>query len=337
MKRMILSLVAAIVAATATYAQSSMLATLSHEGKISTYYGATALREAYNAATNGDIITLSSGSFVAVNIKKALTIRGAGMGLDTTTQTEPTVLTGDFTISIADTLSARLTIEGIYHNHTITIDNNFKNGTFIKSRFNAITCSSSNNVLKNLTMIHCKVTGTLKIPGTATVSCVNCYIHNPYCFSQTTSNFEFVNCVICSTYSRTWSINSSSFKNCILARETSYALDSSNTAYNCVGVYSGLSDGIFYYMPNTTNALVSGYSNVFKSFTGTYNDNVPFELTDTAKEKYKGIDGTQVGMFGGNMPFDATPTNPQITKCNVAAKSTADGKLSVDITVNGAE
>ena len=51
-----------------TFAQSSMLATLSHEGEITTYYGATAYRDAVNAAAHGDIITLSSGSFAAVNI-----------------------------------------------------------------------------------------------------------------------------------------------------------------------------------------------------------------------------------------------------------------------------
>ena len=79
------------------------------------------------------------------------------------------------------------------------------------------------------------------------------------------------------------------------------------------------------------------YTDVFKTYTGTYNDDENFELTDVAKEAYKGIGGTEVGIYGGNMPFSTTPTNPQITKCNVAAKSTADGKLSVDITVNGAE
>ena len=50
----------------------------------------------------------------------------------------------------------------------------------------------------------------------------------------------------------------------------------------------------------------------------------------------KGTDGTEVGIYGGSLPYDPTPTNPQITKFNVAAKSTADGKLSVDIEVNSA-
>ncbi|MBQ8463977.1 MAG: hypothetical protein IJ544_07685 [Prevotella sp.] len=94
---------------------------------------------------------------------------------------------------------------------------------------------------------------------------------------------------------------------------------------------------MFNNIPNTTNSLKK-YAEVFKTLTGTtYNDSETFELTDEASTTLLGIDGTQVGIYGGNMPFDSTPSNPQITKCNVAAKSTADGKLSVDITVNGAE
>ena len=89
-------------------------------------------------------------------------------------------------------------------------------------------------------------------------------------------------------------------------------------------------------MPNTTNKK-SDYQSLFTTFRGTYTDDETFELTDEAKTSFVGIDGTQVGIYGGNMPFSTTPTNPQITRCNVAAKSTADGKLSVDITVNGAE
>ena len=76
---------------------------------------------------------------------------------------------------------------------------------------------------------------------------------------------------------------------------------------------------------------------LFKTFKGTYDDNENFELKDTAKKNYLGTDGKEVGIYGGSLPFDPVPSNPQITKCNVAAKSTADGKLSVDIEVNGAK
>ena len=50
-----------------------------------------------------------------------------------------------------------------------------------------------------------------------------------------------------------------------------------------------------------------------------------------------GIDEKEMGIYGGNLPWDVYIPSPRITKCNVAAKTTADGKLSVDIEVKAAE
>lgn len=337
MKKMILSLVAAIVCATATFAQSSMLATLSHEGTITTYYGALALKEACAAAVSGDVITLSSGSFNAVDIKKGITIRGAGMGIDASSQTDPTVLTGDFSINIPNEDTGRLTIEGIYHNATIWIYN-FKNGTFIKDRFRALKQSTSGSCCVNLTMINCKVAECLVLPSNSPISCVNCVVVEP--INGDSSGIEFVNCIVKDgEYSSNdlGYLRCCSFKNCILdesySKATYFQNSSNHTVYNCIGIGAS---GLFKNIPNNTNVYKS-YEEVFKTYKGIFNDDETFELVDSIKESIKSIDGTEVGIYGGNMPFSSTPTNPQITKCNVAAKSTADGKLSVDITVNGAE
>lgn len=325
--------------AASLFAQSGMLATLSHDGEISTYYGATALRDAYNASVNGDIITLSSGSFTAVSIYKALTIRGAGMQVDTVANTFPTVISGNFSINIPDTVTQRLTMEGLYNNFTVKVEGTLKDASFLKCKFkNFDYASSSSTKMKNLTFIHCRISSELRLSNESSASCVNCYIFAPYTCSKTSSNFEFSNCIIRTTSYLQGSIYSSSFLNCIIYSSVvgSDYLDSSNTAYYCLGK-SSISN-MFRDMPNTTNTtLTADLNTVFKTYTGTYNDNETFELTDEAKAKYLGSDKTQVGIYGGNLPFDPTPTNPQITKCNVASKSTADGKLSVDIEVSAAE
>ena len=138
------------------------------------------------------------------------------------------------------------------------------------------------------------------------------------------------------------SIESSTFNNCVIYANSisgsSYnELNSSCTAFYCVGK-NNYNTQIFRNIPNTTNTTLDGDLNtLLQTYTGTYSDNEAFELTDEAKTKYKGSDGTEVGIYGGSLPFDPTPTNPQITKCNVASKSTADGKLSVDIEVSAAE
>ena len=330
----LLTFVMVSVFGSSAFAQSSMLATLSHDGEITTFYGAAALKEAYAAAANGDVITLSSGSFNAVNLGKGITIRGAGMAIDNSAQTEPTVINGDFDINIPDETTERLTLEGLYSNHTVTIRGNFRNGTFLKDRFNGITCPNDDNTITNLTMIHCKVADGIHIPANSSVSCVNCMINGVNVYSSESSNYEFLNCVVHTYAFQDYYVGASSFKNCVLYQtDNGVSIAKSAVVYNCVGIGSS---NLFKNIPNTTNTIKEA-SEVFKTYTGTYNDNETFELTDNAKTAFLGIDGTEIGIYGGNMPFSSTPTNPQITKCNVAAKSTADGKLSVDITVNGAE
>lgn len=330
MKKIILSLVAAIVATTATYAQSSLLATLSHGGTITTYYGATALSAAHEAAVDGDIITLSSGSFNTVTITKGITIRGAGMAIDPTTQSEPTILKGDFSITMAQEAASRLTIEGVYCNGEATINANLKGSTFLKSRFKKL--SSGNYKVENLTMIHCKVTNGMSFnTNNATFSCLNCIIWEPM-----NSPGEFINCVI-RKQTLSYYLSPCTFKNCIFVGCMNSTFDNNNTIYNCVGLNKegyNLFDGI----TNSTNLVLSDYSAIFKTCTdGTYSDNETFELTTNAASTYLGTDGRQIGIYGGTMPFDPRPSNPQITNCVVAPKSDANGKLSINVTVQGVQ
>ena len=338
MKKNLLRLMMLFVAAVLTnnvFAQGSLLATLNHEGTISTFYGSQAWKNAHDAAANGDVITLSSGTFVAVNITKAITVRGAGMGIDSTAVSEPTIITGDFTINIAEPGSNRLTLEGIYSNHTIYYAN-VVNPLFLKCRLKNVSYDvHSLRVLKDASFIHCRIAGELKLEQNCSASCVNSVIQAPYSSNNYTSNFEFINCCLIGDMG---SVRSSSFKNCIISdNDNAHWIISSCTAYNCVCLTA---NNYFRNITNATNKSLTEYATLFKTYPGgslALLDSETFELTDAAKTQYLGADGTEVGIYGGNLPFDPTPSNPQITKCNVAAKSTADGKLSVDIEVNAAE
>jgi len=341
MKRLFLSLVAGIIA-TMSFAQSSLLATLNHEGTVTTYYGAQAFSTALNAAAHGDVITLSSGNFIATNITKAVTIRGAGMMMDADKGISPTVISGNFTINIPTDTQEKLTLEGIYHNHIITFIGTLQNLMFLKSRFKIITHEHQNGIwtsVKNMNFIHCIVSDELHCPGGSSASLVNCFVEDPMNYDS--SAFEYQNCVIrFKDYSFNYMIRNynSIFTNCILygrnSSTSSYDyLDASCVAYNCISL--NCNGNAFRNIPNSTNK--NNVTDVFVSYTGNVDDSELFELTETAKTNYKGIDGTEVGIHGGSFPFDATPSNPQITKCNVASKSTADGKLSVEIEVKVAE
>ena len=198
--------------------------------------------------------------------------------------------------------------------------------------------------MASLTFIHCKIASSLKLPSYSSASCVNSFIANPKSLNYTSSNFEFTNCVIefrnayiNNTYSDTpGQVYSSMYNNCVIYAKNNYSgsISYNCTAYNCVGRTESGYD-LFSSQANTTNWELgkAAYSTLFKTYMGNYSDDEAFELTDEAKSKYVGDDGTEVGMYGGSFPFDPTTSNPQITKCNVASKSTADGKLSVEIEV----
>ena len=349
MKKFFLSLVLLAISAGALFAQNSTVATLNHNGEISVFYGGDAFKEAHAAAQHGDAITLSSGTFKAVDITKAITLRGAGMEIDSARNTLPTILQGDITISIGDSVNDKLTIEGIFHNFDLNIKNGLKNPTFLKCRFSYVAYfnSSSNKQISyaNNRYIQCKISNCF--------NCIdnnddkqdnyfsNCYIKN---IVGGKAICTFNNCIVFNNkdfiYGRWIDLNelyNSTLYNCVLIgnKDASHnKLPKEAMAYNCISIRG---TSTFQNVPNSTNKELADFANVFKTFKGTYDDTETFELLDSIKTKYLGNDGTEVGIYGGMLPFSPTPTNPQITKCKVAPRSTADGKLSVDIEVKSAE
>ena len=80
---------------------------------------------------------------------------------------------------------------------------------------------------------------------------------------------------------------------------------------------------------NGTNKVCNDVITVFK-------EDGFFQLLEEYKT-FKGTDGKEVGIYGGNLGFDVTPNNPQITRFDVAPKTSVDGRLSIEIEVKGAE
>ena len=321
----LLSLLVLVLFGTRVMAQSSLLATLNHEGTITTFYGINALQQAHSAAVEGDVVTLSSGTFASVNITKAITLRGAGMTLDASTQTEPTVLANDFSIEIPDESTKRLTIEGIYSNQIITIKR-LKNALFLKDRMWRLI-TSSNGIAKDLTIIHCRITDYYYSSDSGSASFQNCILPS----STSGRNNIFKNCIIGGGGTTVDQCANSEYKNCIIM--PSQQPTNTSTYYNNMFIGNTTISSI----TNKTNVKVSSDDERLNGVNFSVSDDNDYKLTDEAKAIMKGTDGTEVGIYGGSLPYDPTPTNPQISKFNVAAKTTADGKLSVDIEVKSAE
>lgn len=333
-------LMAAIMVVTMSFAQSSTLATLSHNGQMSIFYGSDALKSAHDAAQHGDVITLSSGTFNGVTITKALTIRGAGMMANMETKTLPTVIANPLDgysvdINIPSSVKEKLVLEGLYFSTSIDLRNNLTNASLLKCYVQGIF--RNNNIFNNVSIIHCKIQNA-ELSGTGVI--MNSFIETGFEVSNHgyVGGFECTNCVIAGISSPDGIL-----KNCIIYNPNdnvnSVRLSYSSSAYYCIGIHNFFSnDDMFRDLANgLKNQNVKKLSEIFESYDGKYTDDETFELKSDAKTKYLGSDGTEVGIYGGNLPFNPTPSNPQITKCNVAPKSTADGKLSVEIEVRVSE
>ena len=126
----------------------------------------------------------------------------------------------------------------------------------------------------------------------------------------------------------------SAFNSIFIHYTTSYTLYQSCSFFNCIGIkmYS-ISNAPFGSAYTSACTTYSSYEAVFENFTGTFSLEEPFILKDEIATGFLGSDGTQVGIHGGFMPYSNRPSYMVLKRCNVANKSTIDGKLSVEIEV----
>lgn len=333
MKKLFLSMVALVVA-TMSYAQNTLVATLSHGDEVSMYYGSKALVNAVNAAESGDVITLSSGTFEKCDISKGITIRGAGAEGE-----KATIITGySFTISIPQSDTSRFTLEGVSSpGSTLTISGASANLYFVKCSLQTVNGSSS----ANSTFVNCKISA-MNLAGAHYSKLVNCNISGFNNSETGTSKADFYNCYY---YTRSTGdkLYRSSWVNSIICNIAAYysvSFGEYSSAMNCICIGAGpnTSNRIDCYSPKVSEVFAS-YENVsLDGRYGVYGD-VPTtpELSAEAKATFLGTDGTEVGLYGGQYPYDLTPTYPLITKLNVAKQATVDNKLSVEIEVSATE
>lgn len=322
---MVLFLSFTLLAQIVVYAQNQIV-TLSHDGNVSTFYGANALSSAHNAAQDGDVLTLSSGSFNAVDITKRITIRGAGMGIkidDTDAYIDPTLILGNFNVTADGNSDNHLTIEGIRHDETIDF-RGVDHVQLIKCQLGTVDFTANYGGLENLTFVHCYVSKEFRSLYNTVFVGINSYFKNAF-FGARSNTFTLTNCIV-------------------ETKNPGNGLAGCNLN-NCIVIYTGTDNDPYTSNPSIYNTLWYGpgknpfrnasveHNNYWNtSIESLFKDKTFFQLVEEAKQ-YLGSDGTELGIYGGNFPFSTTPSNPQITKFNVAHKTTPDGKLSVDIEV----
>lgn len=340
MKHRLLGLIIIAVALLQTLSIEAQrpFATLEHEGTMTAYYGYEAFKQAYNAAADGDIITLSPGTFDGeVTISKPVVIRGAGMYNDTLAGTSATVLAINNykPVNITNNRDSilKLSFEGIY----------FSSGEFKIQSANAPIFSK------------CYIE-TLRADKLEYGLFVNCIIARANYQSECTA-CSFVNSVILTDYGSSpsklplgstltncfafmWNYASggeTDVTNYTITNSVLYCNQSNNVTINntlgssySIGINAASGRNYFNqaYAPLHHLHNYSSLLAVFKNFDGTITANSTLELQDSIANTILGSDGTQVGIFGGSYPFNPRVQNYKIT---VPAQSNESGQLPITI------
>ena len=303
------------------------VATLQHNDSISAFYGTSAFVEAHDAAETGDIITLSSGTFVPTTITKAITLRGAGCAVDTAAHTNPTIFGGEITLNVADTANF-LTIEGILFSNKVEYH------TLYNPKFNRCNFTEIDNYgsyyMHTAEFVNCIIDKFYFSSANNTVL-INSVVWQPYSYSNSRT------VVLYNSIFRKHSSNSDGLSgyNSIIIRAYSSSPSSYCSFINCIGIdtYSSSNHNAFGNAYTSGCATYASYDAVFESFTGEFSFDEPFVLKNEIATGFLGGDGTQVGIYGGIMPYTNTPSYMLRTNVSVPNHSNLDGTLNVEIEI----
>ncbi|MBP5770925.1 MAG: hypothetical protein J6W75_06130 [Bacteroidaceae bacterium] len=338
MKKILISLVAVLLMGGKSYAQTQ-IATLTHGETVTYFYGDSAFVWAHDAAVHGDEVLLSSGTFVTLSITKAISVRGAGMEEDSLTAITPTILRNTCYINIPDPGEHFLQMEGIcfqndfYFGLSYTTNQpKFMNCQFRSNLYLLTEYGQTVNVNDAL-FIHCKIASGLRkdrdnnsYNATATATFINCVLGGITTNEAPNVFYTLRNCII--NVDPRYMCNSN-LSNCIInSTVTNNSFPESTYLSNCVCQ----SEKAFSNSMNATNK-VAAMADLFEGYGGTiYTPTFNYKLKETAATTYLGTDGTQVGIWGGSLPFNAIPNGPRVKKL-VVGNQQADGKLKVTVEV----
>ena len=337
-------------AALGVMAQTTLVATLTHAGVTTEYYGEKAFVTAVEASVDGDLITLSEGLFTGPTINKSLNIRGNGVG--------STVITSKVTLDKStdeDEANHWLNIEGITFNADIRIKRPSSREPYVVKDLCMKRCDIKNfdfddyysdgyyrSTLKNCSFINCRITDGIGLHNVDEVSFINSIVkgyyfsNSSYGGQETNPKVNMLNCVIITDKSPA-SVTYLNAKNSVLLINATdyrtYSFPLTVSFQNCVisghiaeqnAVQSFFINGIEH-----DKTIWMPMEDVFATLTEyhLYDATNDYQLKEITSEE---VDGTLLGIYNGNVPYTSTVTYPHFTTFNVAEKA-VDGKLSVEV------
>ena len=339
----ILLLTAALCIAVMGYCQLPF-ATLSHNDSIRVFHGQNALQSAMSAAVGGDVINLSSGVFNACTINKAVTIRGAGMFNNDATGLINTTITGtnNFIVNVSGDTVNRLTLMGLYFAQNGNTHMHLRGGRnmqFVKCRFAYV--GADQGTTDHAQFINCilqrwnnygNTSSGFNAVGTSFYNSVILQYYNQYspdilvnCIANLEADASFTNCksILNSILYCNWGSNGS---------------NNGYTSFNTIGINISTYYGTHPYFDLTNMAThnlhnYTSHAQVFQTFRGTYSDGMDMSLNDNIATTILGDDSTQVGIYGGQFPWDPSVSNPLIGHITAGRRTNAQGRLEVDVEI----
>ena len=321
MKKFLLSIVAlccTVVAGAQSSTSEIQSAILQNGETTSIFYGANALKNAYTAAENGSIITLTSGTFTNPGeIKKSVSIYGVGFENNATEDFKRTTISGDLSF-LADTDGGNLQsprLEGVYTG-SINVKE-VTNMIISKCQFNwlGIVGTGVENLLVRQSLFAAVSGGNYVINGMAVKNCfLNDRNQNITAESQVIQ-VEFDHCLLAYDYWNGRAHSPALYTNCIIASR--YSVDNGSKAEKCIFNVSSLSVDVTsvdnWFSVSLDATLFTDATNV------SYKPEWTYTLNDS---KYKGTDGTEVGIYGGKYPWNKQPELPYVKNMSATVDNT---------------
>lgn len=275
---------------------------------------------AYNAAIDSDIVTLSAGHFSSSfpnfsSIQKTITIRGTGYDTASSVEVLPTYLDNSFTIN------RPILLEGVYCVSDVRLYSS--NIRFNKCKFNNVYGYSPNGISTQCVFTNCLVSEWNSIYTTHT-SLINSIILN-----SLTNNYDiYHNCIIGISPELT---NYKEIHNSITFSSDTTSVGNATNVFNTVGIRPHDTAAFYQNRAGHNNQTFHSFSSIFKTFNGTYTEGETFELQDAAASTLLGSDSTQIGIYGGALPFNSRVTDPRIIGHSVDAHSDGNNQIKVYI------
>lgn len=317
MKKILLSIIALCCSMAAGAQQTDQISAVLQVGNETpqVFYGASALSKALEAAPDkGGVITLSSGQFSPVTINKCVRIYGSGFLAIDSLDVYQSYISGDCTINLPEEIASPhdIGIEGVYINGDLLVKSAVDGLTLTKSSVEdystsapATRCGIRQSYIRGDVKAHqmfiqnswlCARIYPLNDESSIVIdhSILRCGGY----FGNYNDRFACRNSIL-------WSIYRHS------NQTYNFCLSPSNAAFN---VNAGCSD----------NWYNVGESSVFKDASNAdYSTTRTFELK--SPDTYIGSDGTQVGVHGGDFPWNKIPSTPVVKNLNATVNGASLG------------